>query len=90
MITGIPDCMWFVCLLNVGGRIARVKYAAKTCCVSYSLHSLIRSGSSATRHPKDGWLKQAPAFAASVQLPTEASQLFFRHILHVQCCAPMH
>ena len=49
---------------------ARVRYAAKTRCVSYSLHSLIHSGSCAN---SPFGLKHAPAFVARAQLPTEAS-----------------
>lgn len=46
-----------------------MRYTVKMDCVSYSLQAPSHSGFSATR-PKSG-LRQAPAFVASLQLPTE-------------------
>ena len=64
-------------LMQIQYRTAHVRYAAKTRCVSYSLHSLIHSGSCANSHFV---LKHAPAFVAIVQLPTEASLSSFTGI----------
>ena len=57
-------------LIPISYRSASVRYAAKTRCVSYSLHSLIHSGSCAN---SPYGLRHAPAFVAKVQLLTEAS-----------------
>ena len=56
--------------IQISYRTASVRYAAKTRCVSYSLHSLIHSGSCAN---SPCWLRHAPAFVDRAQLPTEAS-----------------
>ena len=61
-----------------------MRYAAKTRYVSYSLHSLIHSGSCAN---SPFGLRHAPAFVARAQLPTEASLSSFASYHHLpQCC----
>ena len=43
---------------------------------------LVTQAKAQTRHQKNGWLKQAPAFAASVQLLTEYSRRSSRPYQH--------
>ena len=65
--------------IQINYRTASVRYAAKTRCVSYSLHSLIHSGSCAN---SPCGLRHAPAFVAKAQLPTEASLSSFASYHH--------
>ena len=66
-------------LIQISYHTASVRYAAKTRCVSSSLHSLIHSGSCAN---SPCGLRHAPAFVAKVQLPTEASLSSFASYHH--------
>ena len=65
--------------IQINYRTASVRYAAKTRCVSYLLHSLIHSGSCAN---SPCGLRHAPAFVAKAQLPTEASLSSFASYHH--------
>ena len=65
--------------IQINYHTASVRYAAKTRCVSYSLHSLIHSDSCAN---SPCGLRHAPAFVARAQLPTEASLSSFASYHH--------
>ena len=81
MISRNHYCQVFVgkSFIQINYITACVRYAAKTCCVSYSLHSLIHSGSCAN---SPCGLRHAPAFVAKEQLLTEASLSSFAPYHH--------